>query len=136
MAYYTKPIRMKISPLRSNALNRVQVQLRNNKFDISNSPKFLLDGAGLYASKNISERAHLNESKIDIRKQPLHTNPEFTHVYAAMKDGNKELDVAVNKKQPVFFDTNTVQYDPIYDDYSKQTYSHWPYLAKCSLYDP
>jgi hypothetical protein len=34
MAYYTKPIRMKVSPLRSNVLNEIQVQLRNNKFDV------------------------------------------------------------------------------------------------------
>lgn len=57
MAYYTKPIRMKVSPLRANVLNEIQVQLRNNKFDVSNSPRFILDGAGLYATKKVSERA-------------------------------------------------------------------------------
>ena len=50
-----------------------------------------------------------------------------------MKIGSKELDEAISKKQPVYFDTQ-VQYDPLYDDYKEQTFSQWPYLAKATLY--
>ena len=40
----------------------------------------------------------MNESLIDVKNQSLHVNPEFTHVYEAMKIGSKELDEAISKK--------------------------------------
>ena len=71
--------------------------------------KTRLQGAGYLARKSTMENVEVQEAKHYHGR--LYENPEFKHVYQAMRMASKELEEAVFKNHQVFLDAAPIDYE-------------------------
>jgi hypothetical protein len=57
--------------------------------------------------------ASLEKAEFPLKKGQLHSNPEFSHVYKAMRIATKELEDAIFTNKHVYFDAAPIDYEEL-----------------------